>query len=416
MLTHYLTMTIAVLKRRPFYTAISLFGISFTLLVLMVFVAMADHALAPMAPESRQDRMLGVQSARMFGPESAWSSNAGYMLFDKYARTLPGVEALTIFSSFQSVATYLGDQRITSQMKRTDGNFWRVFDFTFIEGGPYGQADVDEARFVAVITRATRERLFPGAASALGKTFEADGQSFRVVGVVENVPDIRYVPFSDIFAPITTAKTDAYKRDIMGDFQAVALARTRDDLPIIREEFNARLSRLELPDKAYKTLVAPFETKYDAIARESPLADRSSPDRQGAKLTVFLAILALVFVTLPTVNLVNVNISRILERASEIGVRKAFGAPTRQLIAQFVVENVILTLLGGAIGLVLSGLVLRAMNQSGFIAHSAFTINARVFAYAVLIAFAFGVISGVYPAWRMARLHPVEALKGGPSR
>jgi len=77
---------------------------------------------------------------------------------------------------------------------------------------------------------------------------------------------------------------------------------------------------------------------------------------------------------------------------------------------------VILTLLGGAIGLVLSGLVLRAMNQSGFIAHSAFTINARVFAYAVLIAFAFGVISGVYPAWRMARLHPVEALKGGPSR
>jgi len=416
MLRHYLTMTIAVLKRRPFYTAISLFGISFTLLVLMVFVAMADHALAPMAPESRQDRMLGVQSARMFGPESAWSSNAGYMLFDKYARTLPGVEALTIFSSFQSVATYLGDQRITSQMKRTDGNFWRVFDFTFIEGGPYGQADVDEARFVAVITRATRERLFPGAASALGKTFEADGQSFRIVGVVENVPDIRYVPFSDIFAPITTAKTDAYKRDIMGDFQAVALARTRDDLPIIREEFNARLSRLELPDKAYKTLVAPFETKYDAIARESPLADRSSPDRQGAKLTVFLAILALVFVTLPTVNLVNVNISRILERASEIGVRKAFGAPTRQLIAQFVVENVILTLLGGAIGLVLSGLVLRAMNQSGFIAHSAFTINARVFAYAVLIAFAFGVISGVYPAWRMARLHPVEALKGGPSR
>ena len=62
-------------------------------------------------------------------------------------------------------------------------------------------------------------------------------------------------------------------------------------------------------------------------------------------------------------------------------MRKAFGAPTRTLVAQFVVENVILTLLGGAIGLVLSALVLRALNQSGFIAHSAFTINARVFVY-----------------------------------
>jgi putative ABC transport system permease protein len=415
MLRHYLTMTIAVLKRRPFYTGISLFGISFTLLVLMVVTAMGDHALAPMAPESRQDRMLGVHSARMFGPDTAWSSDAGYLLFDKYARALPGVEELTIFSSFQTVSTYLGDQRITSNLKRTDAAFWRIFDFTFLEGGPYGRADVDDARFVAVITRATRERLF-GTAPAMGKTFEADGQSFRVVGVVENVPDIRFVPYADVFAPITTAKTDAYKREIMGGFHAVALARTRDDLPIIREEFNARLSRIELPDKAYKTLVAPFETKYDAIARESPLADRSSPERQGSKLTVLLVILAVLFVTLPTVNLVNVNISRILERASEIGVRKAFGAPTRSLIAQFVVENLILTLLGGAIGLVLSGLVLRAMNQSGFIAHSAFTINARVFAYAVLMAIAFGIVSGVYPAWRMARLHPVEALKGGPSR
>jgi putative ABC transport system permease protein len=300
-------------------------------------------------------------------------------------------------------------------MKRTDGAFWRVFDFTFLEGGPYGPADVDEARFVAVINRATRERIF-GPATAVGKTFEADGQSFRVVGVVENVPDIRYVPYADVFVPITTAKTDAYKRELMGGFQAVVLARSRDDLPIIREEFNARVSRIELPDKAYKTLIAPFETKYDSVARESPFADRTSPGRQGSKLTVLLVILAVLFVTLPTVNLVNVNISRILERASEIGVRKAFGAPTRSLIAQFVAENVILTLLGGAIGLVLSALVLRAMNQSGFVAHSAFTINARVFVYAVLMAIGFGLVSGVYPAWRMARLHPVEALKGGPSR
>lgn len=415
MLRHYLTMTIAVLKRRPFYTAISLFGISFTLLVLMVMSAMADHALAPMAPESRQARMLGVHSAVMYGPSATWSSDAGYLLFDRYARNLPGVEELTLFSSFQTVTTYLGDQRISSNLKRTDAAFWRVFDFTFLEGGPYGQADVDEARYVAVVSRESRQRLFGGAA-ALGKSFEADGQTFRVVGVVENVSDMRVVPYADVFAPLTTAKSDAYKQQIMGGFHAVALARTTSDLPIIREEFNARIARAELPEQRYTDIVAPFETHYDSIAREGPWADRKSPERQGTKLTLLVALLAALFVTLPTVNLINVNISRILERASEIGVRKAFGAPTRTLVAQFVVENVILTLAGGAIGLVLSALVLRALNQSGFVAHSAFAINPRVFGYAVAIAVAFGLISGVYPAWRMARLHPVQALKGGPSR
>ncbi|MEO5820898.1 MAG: ABC transporter permease [Vicinamibacteraceae bacterium] len=415
MLTHYFTMTIAVLKRRPFYTAISLFGISFTLLVLMVMSAMADHMLAPMAPESRQARMLGVHSATMFGPNNTWNSDAGYLLFDRYAKNLPGVEELTLFTSFQTVTTYLGDQRISSNLKRTDAAFWRVFDFTFLEGGPYGKADVDEARFVAVISRESRQRLFGGAA-ALGKSFEADGQSFRVVGVVENVSDMRFVPYGDVFAPLTTAKSNAYKQQIMGGFHAVALARTTSDLPIIREEFNSRIAKAELPDKGYTAIVAPFETHYDSIAREGPWADRRSPDRQGSKLTLLVAVLAVLFVTLPTVNLINVNISRILERASEIGVRKAFGAPTRTLVAQFVVENVILTLAGGAIGLVLSALVLRAINQSGFVAHSAFTVNVRVFTYGTLLAIAFGLISGVYPAWRMARLHPVEALKGGPSR
>jgi putative ABC transport system permease protein len=415
MLKHYLTMTIAVLRRRPFYTAISLFGISFTLLVLMVMSAMADHMLAPMPPESRQARMLGVHSAVMYGPQSQWNSDAGYLLFDRYAKNLPGVEELTIFGSYQTVTTYLGDQRISSNLKRTDAAFWRVFDFTFIEGGPYGQADVDEARFVAVISRESRQRLF-GGANALGRSFEADGQTFRVVGVVENVSDMRFVPFGDVFAPLTTAKSDSYKQQIMGGFHAVALARSTSDLPIIREEFNSRIAKAELPDKAYTNLVAPFETHYDSIAREGPWADRKNPDRQGARLTLLVALLAVLFVTLPTVNLINVNISRILERASEIGVRKAFGAPTRTLVAQFIVENVILTLAGGAIGLVLSALVLRALNQSGFVAHSAFAVNPRVFGYAVLIAVAFGLISGVYPAWRMARLHPVEALKGGPSR
>src|SRR5687767_10289676 len=103
MLRHYLTMTLAVLKRRPFYTAISLFGISFTLLVLMVMTAMADHALAPMPPESRQARMLGVHSATMWGEQNQWNSEAGYLLFDRYARNLPGVETLTLFGSFQTV-------------------------------------------------------------------------------------------------------------------------------------------------------------------------------------------------------------------------------------------------------------------------------------------------------------------------
>ncbi len=95
---------------------------------------------------------------------------------------------------------------------------------------------------------------------------------------------------------------------------------------------------------------------------------------------------ALLFLLIPTVNLVNINISRIMERASEIGVRKAFGAPARTLVGQFLVENILLTLVGGLIGFVLSIVVLRMISDSGIFSYARFTINLRVFAYGMALA------------------------------
>ena len=127
---------------------------------------------------------------------------------------------------------------------------------------------------------------------------------------------------------------------------------------------------------------------------------------------LLFGMMALLFVLLPTVNLVNINVSRIMERASEIGIRKSFGASSRTLVIQFIVENVILTLAGGLIGLLLSEVALAAVTRSGLVAYAELGVNWRVFSYGLLLAVVFGIISGVYPAWRMSRLHPVDALQG----
>ena len=115
---------------------------------------------------------------------------------------------------------------------------------------------------------------------------------------------------------------------------------------------------------------------------------------------------------LPAINLVNLNVSRIMERASEIGVRKAFGASSRTLIVQFVVENLALTMIGGLVGFVLAGFALRAINDSGAIPYANLALNLRIFVWGLGLAVVFGLLSGVYPAWRMSRVHPVIALKG----
>jgi putative ABC transport system permease protein len=415
MLKNYLKVALKVLGRRKFFTFISLFGISVTLLVLLVATALLDDVFAARMPEVHADRMLGVFQLTMAGPDDSEDSRPGYGFLDRYVRPmakLPSVERVALVTDTRTVVSYLNGRKIQSAMRRADGELWRVLAFDFVEGAPFTSADDADGRFVAVINETTRERFF-GGGPAVGKSIEADGQRFRVVGVVRDVPVLRYASAADLWVPVTTAKTSAYKSEWLGDFTALILARSSADLPQIKAEFQSRLRAAEkqLPDpKTFKTLTAGADTLFEGAARiflpGRPVAN------PGARLRAALLALMLGFMLLPTINLVNINLSRILDRASEIGVRRAFGASARTLVGQFLIENVVLTLIGAAIGLVLAAGVLRAFNASGIIEHAQLQLNLRVFLEGLAIAVFFGLFSGVYPAWRMSKLHPVRALRG----
>lgn len=415
MIKNYFKVALKVLGRRKFFTFISLFGISITLLVLLVATAMLDYVFAARTPEVHADRMLGVYDLSMEGDGNIWGSPPGYAFLERTVRPLeklPNVERISYVTGGITVASYLNGRKIESTLRRTDGDFWRVLGFDFLEGGPFTVADNENGRFVAVINETTRKRFFEGR-PAVGRTIEADGQRFRVVGVVRDVPVLRYGSSADLWVPVTSAKTSAYKQEWMGNFYALILARSRADLPAIKAEFQSRLREAEkqLPDpKNYKTLVTGADTLFEGAARLFiPARATVNP---ANRLRAVLLVLMLGFMLLPTINLVNINLSRILDRASEIGVRRAFGASSRTLVGQFLVENVVLTLIGAAIGLALAAAVLRAFNVSGLIPHTQFQLNFRIFLYGLAIALFFGLFSGVYPAWRMSKLHPVQALRG----
>ena len=411
MLTNYFKIALKVLGRRKFFTFISLFGITLTLVVLMVAAAMLDNGFAPQQPESRFDRVLGTYVVGIYGENGGTTSNPGYRFVDKYVRGLSKAEATSIFTGSSPMTMYHDRRKLETHIRRTDGAYWRILDFQFLEGGPFTEADNQNANYVAVITDDMRERLYGPNASAVGKSFVLDGQRFRVVGVVPSVPITRRVGFSEIWAPIRTIKGE-YQKSMIGNFNAIVLARSSSDFDALRSEFQQRLINFEFEDpKNQNRVVAGLDTMFEAAARNI-IGNQTDVDRP-MMLRLILTLVALLFITLPTVNLVSINLSRILERASEIGVRKAFGASSRTLVGQFVMENVVLTVIGGVVAFVLATWILSLISSAQFIPYATFKVNPRIFGYGMLLAAFFGVVSGVYPAWRMSRMHPVNALKGG---
>ncbi|MGH9849800.1 MAG: ABC transporter permease [Blastocatellia bacterium] len=409
MLKNYLKIAFKVFLRRKFFTFISLFAISFTLVVLMVVTAMLDHIFGPMPPENKRDRTLGVFYAQMSGPNNSRNGLAGYGFLDRYVRNLPRAEKVAVFSMFSTGYSYRNSERIQSWIKYTDGAYWEILEFNFLEGGPFTADDDRNANPVAVINEATRRKFFDNE-PAVGKIIEVDGQRFRVVGVVANVPIFRVLPFADIWAPLGAAKIRPDRNELMGNHMAMILARDAADIPALKAEFSARLNQVEFTDpRTFNRFESTAETFFEFTAR---LFGTSDMESQPRRFFIGLIIAAILFMVLPTINLININVSRIMERASEIGVRKAFGASSRTLVGQFIVENLLLTLVGGALGFGLSWLALGAITSSGLLPYAEFHLNYRIFLYGLLLAIFFGLFSGVYPAWKMSRLHPVEALKG----
>ncbi|SDP77932.1 putative ABC transport system permease protein [Mucilaginibacter sp. OK268] len=407
MLKNYFKIAIAVLRRRKFFTFISLFGISFTLTILLVLTSFIDKVVGDSYPDRKRDRSLYVTRLQESGKDGQSSSTPSYYFLTHFVGSLKTPVKLGISTSFAGTNTYVNNKKLAVNYKYTNADYWDIMEYDFIEGKAFNKLQIDNADKVAVISEDMKSEYFGDIPSVIGKYIEADNVKYRVIGVVKNVPITSYNLYSDIYLPYTVSKNDYKKgRGYLGDFTAVMLASSTTDVPRMSDEYDAMMRRIPMESKEYNKMSSHAESYFRSYV------NTGNDNMSGVTIVlIIITIFVLLVTVLPTLNLVNINITRIMERSSEIGVRKAFGASSGTLVYQFLVENIILTLLGGLIGVVLSFIAIQVINSFHLIPNLVLSINFTVLGIGLLVCFFFGLLSGVYPAWRMSKLNVVTALK-----
>ena len=410
MLKNYFKIAIAVLKRRKFFTFISLFGISFTLTVLIIASAFIDHTISPAYPETKRARSLYIQFLEKTNDKHS-SINKGPLsiyFLNTYVKTMKTPEKVGICSYGQVTNTYVNNQKLELKIRYVNTDFWQVTEFLFIDGRAFNDQELANADHVAVITESTRNKYFGENVNAIGKYIETDNENYRVTGIVKDAPVSFGFTHGDIYLPYTTSKTDITYHSLNGQYSAILLAKDKSDIPAIQKEYQAIIDKKPMLDKGFTELYSFADTYFTNHTR----MEYGKFGDSGLTFAVTaLSLIAFLFMLLPSLNLININISRIMERSSEIGVRKAFGASSRTLVYQFIIENLILTAIGCIVGIVIACIVLAIVNSSGWIPGIHLSVNLTVLAVALLCCIIFGLLTGVYPAWRMSRLQIVNALK-----
>jgi putative ABC transport system permease protein len=415
MLKNYLKITFAVMCRRKFYTFISLFGISLTLTVLLVITAFFDNLFAPNYPEINRDRTLyasGIDQ-RDTVKNNRSMNNMSYYFIDRYMASLKTPEKVSAVGN-STINTYFNAQKGEIRIKYTDANFWEIMGFDFLEGKAFNAETIKSRDNALIISSDMRDKYFGKGASVVGKTAEIGSDIYHIVGVVRSCSFVQgHFAVGDVYMPYTSDKSLGESRSYTGRYSALILAKNVSELTTIQAEFAAILPKIPLQkdgDFTPHIMHVHPETAINSFIYDM-LGDG---EKSGKPLFITLiTCFALLFMSLPALNLVNVNISRIMERASEIGIRKAFGASSGTLTVQFIVENIILTIIGGLLALLFSAFIIAYINRKGIgsVPYLDLQINWKVAIVAFILSLIFGLLSGVYPAWRMAKLSVVSALK-----
>ena len=411
MLINYIKIAWKVLGRNRFFTFVSLFGISLTIGVLVIVSAFLDQILNPSYPNLKNDRTLYITNVQVQDDEGSTSiSGSSYYLASDYIKSLKTPEKVGFISFGNTTNTFVGNKKLQLTQKLCDPIFWEITEFQFIDGKPFDQSHIDRNEYVAVITQNTAKDYFGTDQGVIGKSIESDNTTYKVIGIVKDVPSYQFISDADIYLPYHLTKSDLKRKDLIGQYTCLLLAKDKSAIPAIKAEVKSIIPKVVFPPEAwYKHLDIQVGTKTELMSKVFTGGELN--EASVRYLYLFLIAAMLLFMLLPTLNLVNLNSSRILERASEIGVRKAFGATSNTLTVQFIIENVIITLIGGLVGLVIAAVFLYIIQDSGIIPNAILSINYRVFLFGILLCLVFGILSGVIPALRMSKLSIVNAIK-----
>lgn len=397
------------MMRRKFVSVATLLIISLYLMMATIGASFFDMTFNDYAPISNKDRILRVSNI-VASKDGKFVKRGGMSLhfFDSYIKRMLTPERIAIFSR-GTFSLIQNNHRHFKKIHFINHEYWNVFGFNFFEGGPFVASDIDEGQKVIIITNAFRDEYF-GRENVLGESLEIYGESYRIKGVVNQADGFSTMD-TDVYIPYTLDPRLFKTPQIMGGYEALLMGSSVDQLPAMKQEFYQKISQVIYPNPDQVDGIESHAFTFS----ENFLYYNIGPDTEENFFISFFILI--VMFGIPASSLLTINVSKMMERAAEIGVRKSFGANVHHLMSQFIVENLVFTFFGGILGyffaVIMSDWVVRPLFSefNSTFPGGLFLLNPRMFIVSMCICTIYGLATGIIPALKMAKMNPIEALK-----
>jgi len=400
-------------KLRSFLTMLGVvFGVGSVVAMLSVGEGASKEALA-------QIRKLGsnnviISSAKPVEDQVASTQHSHMSIYgltyDDYARIMESFRSIreTAPAKLLRKDSRLGERQMELRVVGTTPQWFSLVPRDLVAGRVILPRDQVRQAPVAVLTEYGARKLL-ARANTIGQTVIIGGDSFEVVGIIKSesgqagniqIPDQEV----DVYIPIEVARV--YFGDIFTKMTSGSFERERVELhQVILQTHDT--DDVESTAAAIESMLARFHKKRD-YAVSVPLALLKQAEATKRTFNIVLGSIAGISLLVGGIGIMNIMLASVTERTREIGIRRAIGAKRRQIVVQFLIETVVLSMVGGLIGLGMGTLIpLLITHFSGM--PTVVTLNGILLP--LIISMAIGILFGLYPAVHAAKVDPIVALR-----
>ena len=441
----YFRQALAMMREERLFSSIYIVGTALAIAFTMVMAVVYYIKLAPIYPEPNRARTVYFEGMRIEA-DNGGKGQTGFsaQAYEEWFKRSPNIEYCSPTLLAAGTGKTQGkchtfvvrgkDDYVDVVCNEVNADYFKIYEYDFVSGRAFTSKEVDDNEKVCVISDALAERLFGKGVEAVGKTVEVEsGPEVRVVGVFrggsqlapDSYADIIYpllngvvmgIPYQGLYSIVATVKDDDHLRALKQELDDVA-ARTQQAHPEVLDEFNFGEGV-----KKKLVLTKDLETHPMHVLRTYN-RDGVFGAVTGWQLVKHYAGILFVLLFVPALNLCGIVAGRMERRSAEMAVRKTFGARRSTLLSQVVAENLVLTTIGGIIGLVLSWLAIYGMRReilgmffdNSTLSTAPIVEGEMLFAPTLFIgAFAaimlLNLIAAVVPAWWSLRKPIVESM------
>ena len=390
------------LRRNTLRSALTMLGVIIGVAAVIAMLAIGQGAQAAIRAQiaSLGSHTLIIQpgSLTQSGVRYGWGSRTTLRAADIQAilKECPAIANATPFlrGGFQVV---YANQNWPTTVQGTGIEYPSIREWALASGEWFTSQEIDAASKVAVLGETVRAMLF-GSVDPVGQVMQMNNRPFRIIGVLEAKGQSAWGQDQDdiIFIPYTTMQKKMW--GVSHIHGILAAAGSNAELPQAIEQITGLLRQ--------RHLLQPWQENDFSV---QPLADMAAAEEESTRvMTLLLGSIASISLLVGGIGIMNIMLVSVTERTREIGIRLAVGAKRRDILWQFLVEALTLSLSGGVVGIVL-GLV-----GSQLVSTTAgwpLLISWDAVALAVAFAGAVGIFFGFYPARKAAQLDPIQALR-----